>query len=79
MGKLSRRRFVQFGAAAGVGLGVGGATRARAEVTGSSQPPAAPVPWIVMLYLAGDNNLTEDMVLALQDLQAEGPLGDDPH
>ncbi|MCK7472206.1 MAG: clostripain-related cysteine peptidase [Desulfomicrobium escambiense] len=30
-----------------------------------------------MVYLAGDNNLTEDMVLALQDLQAAGaPEGD---
>ena len=30
-----------------------------------------------MLYLAGDNNLAEDMVLALQDLVAEGaPDGD---
>ena len=29
-------------------------------------------PWLVMLYLAGDNNLTEDMVSALQDLQAGG-------
>jgi len=27
--------------------------------------------WLMMLYLAGDNSLTEDMVLALQDLQAE--------
>ena len=32
--------------------------------------------WLVMLYLAGDNNLSEEMVLALQDLQAEGgPAG----
>ena len=30
-------------------------------------------PWLVMVYLAGDNNLTEEMVLALQDLAAEGP------
>lgn len=30
-------------------------------------------PWLVMVYLAGDNNLTEEMVLALQDLLAEGP------
>ena len=30
-------------------------------------------PWLVMLYLAGDNNLTEEMVLALQDLAAQGP------
>ena len=34
-------------------------------------------PWLVMLYLAGDNSLDEDMVLALQELQAEGaPTGD---
>ena len=30
-------------------------------------------PWLVMLYMAGDNDLSEDMVLALQTLQAEGP------
>ena len=35
--------------------------------------PAPKHPWLVMLYLAGDNSLNEDMVLALQDLQAEGP------
>ena len=29
-------------------------------------------PWLVMLYLSGDNNLSEDMVLALQSLQPEG-------
>ena len=29
-------------------------------------------PWLIMLYLAGDNDLTEEMVLALQDLVAEG-------
>ncbi len=29
-------------------------------------------PWLVMLFLAGDNSLNEDMVLALQDIQAEG-------
>ena len=29
-------------------------------------------PWLTMLYMAGDNNLTEEMVLALQDLVAEG-------
>jgi hypothetical protein len=34
-------------------------------------------PWLVMLYMAGDNNLTEDMVLALQDLKAEEPLNGD--
>ena len=28
--------------------------------------------WLVMLYLAGDNNLAEDMVLSLQELIAEG-------
>ena len=33
--------------------------------------------WLVMLYLAGDNNLAEDMVLSLQELIAEGvPTGD---
>jgi len=34
-------------------------------------------PWLIMLYLAGDNSLTEDMVLALQDLLAVGPPGRD--
>src|SRR6476661_4732199 len=34
-------------------------------------------PWLIMLYLAGDNNLTEDMVLALQDLLAVSPLAGD--
>ena len=29
--------------------------------------------WLVMLYMAGDNNLTEDMVLALQELTKAGP------
>ena len=29
-------------------------------------------PWLVMLYLAGDTNLTDDMVLALQSLADEG-------
>jgi hypothetical protein len=37
----------------------------------------APGGWLVMIYLAGDNNLTEEMVLALQELRAEGlPSGD---
>jgi hypothetical protein len=31
------------------------------------------IPWLVMVYMAGDNSLSEDMVLALQDLTAEGP------
>src|SRR5262245_48596371 len=30
-------------------------------------------PWLVMLYQAGDNNLSEEMVNALQSLMAEGP------
>ena len=34
---------------------------------------AKPCAWLVMLYMAADNNLSEDMVLALQDLQAEEP------
>jgi len=29
--------------------------------------------WLVMFYMAADNNLTEDMVLAMQDLAAVGP------
>ena len=66
MAKLSRRDFVQTGAAAGLGVGAGVAF----GPTGG--PPSPPDPWLVMLYLAGDNNLTEDMVLALQDIQAQG-------
>ena len=68
MPALSRREFVQTGALAGLALtssGAGADSEAPAEETAS--------PWLVMLYLAGDNSLTEDMVLALQDLQAEGP------
>ncbi len=30
-------------------------------------------PWLTMLYMAGDNELTEEMVLALQDLVGEHP------
>ncbi len=36
-------------------------------------PPAGD-PWLVMVYQAGDNNLAEDMVLALQDLAAGAAL-----
>ncbi len=36
----------------------------------SSETPG----WLVMLYLAGDNNLTEEMVMALQALQAAEPM-----
>jgi cysteine peptidase C11 family protein len=36
--------------------------------TGKAEPP-----WLIMVYLAGDNNLTEEMVVSLQDLQQEGP------
>ena len=31
-------------------------------------------PWLVMLYLAGDNNLSEDMVLSLQDFLPVGSV-----
>ena len=37
-------------------------------------PPDQPVPWLTMLYMAGDNELTEEMVLALQDLVGPKPL-----
>lgn len=30
-------------------------------------------PWLVMLYMSGDNNLSEEMVLALQDFMSVGP------
>jgi len=33
--------------------------------------------WLVMLFLAGDNNLGEEMVATLQDILAEGAPGDD--
>jgi hypothetical protein len=39
--------------------------------------PPHPSGWLIMLYLAGDNDLNEQMVLALQELQREGvPSGD---
>src|SRR5688572_19099065 len=41
-------------------------TAMQTETTGATAP------WLIMLYMAGDNNLTEEMVLALQDLVAEG-------
>jgi hypothetical protein len=34
--------------------------------------PSANTPWLVMIYMAGDNNLSEEMVLALQDVMSEG-------
>ena len=43
-----------------------GMTAMQTETTGPKPP------WLTMLYMAGDNNLTEEMVLALQDLVAEG-------
>ena len=72
MSTLSRRDFVQKSAAAGVALA---SSRAAAESEASAA--SSQDPWLVMVYLAGDNNLTEDMVLALQDLQAEGPPSGD--
>ena len=39
----------------------------------TQNPTAEGIPWLVMVYMAGDNSLSEDMVLALQDLMAEGP------
>jgi hypothetical protein len=45
-------------------------TRTRRNPNKRSKPK---VTWLIMLYFAGDNSLTEEMVLALQDLQAEGP------
>ena len=43
----------------------------------SSPTQTSNPPWLVMVYMAGDNSLTEEMVLALQDLKAEGPPQDD--
>src|SRR6267142_6067083 len=34
-------------------------------------------PWLVMIYLAGDNNLTEEMVAALQELNVGASLTGD--
>ena len=54
-------------------------------MTPLSSPPEPPEskpgddqrPWLVMLYLAGDNNLTEEMIAALQDLRGGAtPAGD---
>jgi hypothetical protein len=66
MSTVSRRDFVQAGATAGLAL-------ASSPAAGAVEVPAgaSPTPWIVMVYLAGDNSLSEDMVLALQDLLAE--------
>ena len=69
MAQISRRDFVQSGVAAGLGVGAAAAVRG-SQATGTDPPKN---PWLVMLFLAGDNNLTESMVLALQDLIAEGP------
>ena len=46
------------------------------EPTVTSSNGAGATPWLIMVYLAGDNNLTEEMVLSLQDLKAEGPPKD---
>ena len=35
------------------------------------------VPWLVMVYMAGDNSLTEEMVLGLSELTAEQPRAED--
>src|SRR5687768_17434733 len=44
------------------------------EVTGTdSASKYSAAPWLVMIYLAGDTNLTEEMVLAMKDLVDEGP------
>ena len=46
------------------------------EVTGTdSASKYSAAPWLVMIYLAGDTNLTEEMVLAMKDLVDEGPAG----
>jgi hypothetical protein len=68
MGNLTRGRFLHSTTAASVGLG----TEALAPDASAGAGQAA-TPWLVMMFLAGDNNLTEEMVLALQDLVAEGP------
>ncbi len=72
MSTLSRRDFVQAGAAASLGL-----ASSPAGADKQAAGPGAENPWLVMVYMAGDNSLSEDMVLALQDLKAEGPLDGD--
>ena len=52
MSTLSRRDFVHAGAAAGVALASTGASAEGAAPTGPANP------WLVMVYLAGDNDLT---------------------
>ena len=48
--------------------GTGAVTNQLATTPGLLSSP----PWLVMVYMAGDNSLTEEMVLALQDLMGEG-------
>src|SRR5262245_161058 len=43
-----------------------------AQVTPEAAHPTGGAGWLVMIYLAGDNNLTEEMVFALEDMHAEG-------
>ena len=52
-----------------------GSQTIKADVGSDAEYKAAP--WLVMIYLAGDTNLTEEMVLALQSLVAAGPPAGD--
>ena len=52
-------------------------TQTPVHAPGSASAEESNLPWLVMVYMAGDNSLTEEMVLALQDLMLEGaPNGD---
>ena len=69
MSTLSRRRFRPGRRHRRPGSGV-----VRAGGTGEAPADNPKTHGSSWLYLAGDNGLTEDMVLALQDLLAEGRL-----
>jgi hypothetical protein len=45
------------------------------DMTSNDQDPEKD--WLIMLYMAGDNNLDHEMVLSLQFLLEVGPLGND--
>ena len=47
-------------------------TQTPIRAPGSASAEKSNLPWLVMVYMAGDNSLTEEMVLALQDLMLEG-------
>jgi len=44
----------------------------RSVSTGAADAKRDKWPWLVMVYMAGDNCLTEEMVLSLQDIMQSG-------